>query len=178
LPFIIEPQPGEEIYLQKEFRGSHQHVFAMGVSNQALYLSAQAFALKRDAWYFKRVPLSDVSNVRLVKQKPVYILLLSVVLFLFGMVLSVLMMWNALNPEPGIRPRVSGWPFALAVAGIVIPFIARGRRILIVRMRKGKFKWKPQLAVDKKTRELCAKIQDEILEACKSVGIHVEATNS
>jgi hypothetical protein len=173
LPFIIEPQPGEEVYLQKEFRGSHHHVFAMAVSNQAVYVSAQAFAFKRDAWYFKRVPLSDVRDVRLVKQKPIYILLLSIILFSLGTVVSVLMMWHVLNPEPDMRYRVSGWPFAMAVAGIVIPFIARGRRILIVRMRKGKFKWKPQLAVDKKTRELCANIQDEILEACKKVSITV-----
>jgi hypothetical protein len=99
--------------------------------------------------------------------------MLSVILLSFGTVLSVLMMWRAFNPEPGVPFHVSGWPFALAVAGVIIPFIARGRRILIVRMHKGKFKWKPQLAVDKKTRELCAKIQVEILQACKKVGILV-----
>ena len=159
--------------MQKEFRGSHDHVFAMAVSNQAVYVSAQAFALKRDPWYFKRVPLSDVRDVRLVKQKPIYILLLSVFLFSLGAVLSVLMTWRLLNPEPGVAYHVNGWPFALAVAGMVIPFISRGRRILIVRMRKGRFKWKPQLAVDKKTRKLYANIQDEILEACKKAAISV-----
>jgi len=33
----------------------------MAVSNQALYLSAQKFAVK-DTWYFKRVPLADVDK--------------------------------------------------------------------------------------------------------------------
>ena len=51
MAFIVTAQPGEEIYTQREFRGSHQHVFAMAVSNQALYLSAQKWALKDD-WYF------------------------------------------------------------------------------------------------------------------------------
>jgi len=41
MAFEITPQLGEQVYIQHEFRGSHQHVFAMAVSNQALYLSAQ-----------------------------------------------------------------------------------------------------------------------------------------
>ena len=59
MAFEITPQLGEQLYIQREFRGSHQHVFAMAVSNQALDLSTQKFAM-RDTWYFKRIPLSDV----------------------------------------------------------------------------------------------------------------------
>ncbi len=172
MAFIIEPQPGEDVYLQKEFRGTHGHVFAMAVSNQAVYVSAQAFALKRDAWYFKRVPLSDVREVRLIKHRPIYVILLSAIMVVFGTVLSFLMMWRAFNPMPGVPYRVSGWPFAIAIGGIIIPFIARGRRTLVVRMRKGTFKWKPQLAVDKKTRQVCSNLQDEIVQACEKAGIH------
>lgn len=177
MPFTIDPQPGEKIYLQKEFRGTHGHVFAMGVSNQAIYVSAQKLVLKKDSWYFRRVPLSDVREVRLVKQKPIYLVLLSAIMIVFGAVLSVLMMWRAFHPMPGVPYAVSGWPFAIAIGGIIIPFIARSRRILIVRMRKGTFKWKPQLAVDKKTRELCANLQDEILEACKKAGVHTAVSH-
>ncbi len=173
MPFIIEPEPGEQVYLQKEFRGSHEHVFAMAVSNQAVYVSAQKFALKRDPWYFKRVPLSDVREVQLVKQRPIYIIMISATMIVFGTVLSFLMMWRAFHPMPDVPYAVSGWPFAIAIGGAIIPFIARGRRILIVRMRKGTFKWKPQLAVDKKTRELYSNLQDEIVLACKKVGIHI-----
>jgi hypothetical protein len=173
MAFVVEPQAGEQVYLQKEFRGTHDHVFAMAVSNQAVYVSAQKFALKRDPWYFKRVPLSDVREVRLVKQRPIYIIILSATLFVFGTVLSFLMMWRAFHPMPGVPYEVSGWPFAIAIGGVIIPFIARGRRILIVKMRKGTFKWKPQLAIDKKTRELCSNLQDEIVQACRNVGIHI-----
>src|SRR5437660_6884592 len=93
MPFIVDPQPGKQVYLQKEFRGSHKHVFAMAVSNQAVYVSAQKFTLKRDPWYFKRVPLSDVREVRLVKQRPIYVILLSAIMIVFGAVVSFLMMW-------------------------------------------------------------------------------------
>jgi hypothetical protein len=171
MPFIVDPQPGEQVYVQKEFRGSHDRIFAMAVSNQAVYVSAQKFALKRDPWYFKRVPLSDVRAVRLIKQRAIYLIMLAESMIVFGAVLSILMMWRAFNPMPGVPYEVSGWPFAIAVGGIIIPFIARGRKTLIVKMNKGTFKWKPQLAVDKKTRELCANIQDEVLQACKKAGI-------
>jgi hypothetical protein len=173
MPFIVDPQPGEQVYLQKEFRGSHDHVFAMAVSNQAVYVSAQKFALKRDPWYFKRVPLSDVKEVRLVKQRPIYVIMLSAIMIVFGTTLSFLMMWRALNPMPGVPFKVSGWPFAIAIGGIIIPFIARGRKILVVRMLKSTFRWKPQLAVDKKTRELCSNLQDEIVQACRKAGVHI-----
>ena len=173
MPFIIEAEPGEEIYLQKEFRGSHDHVFAMAVSNQAVYLSTQKLALKRDPWYFKRVPLNEVEEVRLVKQRTVYVLLLGLLMIIFGGILSFLMMWRAFNPMAGVAYHISGWPFAILVGGFIIPLIARGRKTLIVRMRKGKFKWKPQLAVDKKTREQCSHIQDELVKACRRAGIPI-----
>jgi hypothetical protein len=171
MPFTIDQQPGEEVFIQREFRGSHDHVFAMAVSNQAVYVSVQKLVLKRDPWDFKRVPLSEVKEVRLIKQRSVYILLLSLLMISFGGVLSFLMMWRAFNPVPGAAYYVSGWPFAIVVGGVIIPFIARRRKTLIVRMRKGRFKWKPQLAVDRKTRELCSHIQDELVAACKRVGI-------
>jgi hypothetical protein len=62
MPFVVDPQPGEEVYLHKEFRGSHDHVFAMAVSNLALYLPVQKLVLKRDSWSFNRVPLSDAGG--------------------------------------------------------------------------------------------------------------------
>ena len=113
MPFTIDPQLDEEVYLQREFRGSHDHVFAMAVSNQAVYVSAQKLALKRDPWYFKRIPLNEVEEARLVKQRPVYVLLVGLLMISFGGILSVLMMWRAFNPMPGVAYHVSGWPLAI-----------------------------------------------------------------
>src|SRR5258705_13745854 len=102
MPFTIDPQPCEEVYLQREFRGSHKHVFAMAVSNQAVYVSAQKLALKRDPWYFKRIPLLEVEEVRLIKPRPIYFLLLGLVMILVGGITSFVMMWRVLYPTPGI----------------------------------------------------------------------------
>src|SRR5258708_36753313 len=107
MPFVVDPQPGEEVYREREFRGSYGHVFAIAVSNQAVYLPAQKFALKKDPWYFMRIPLSEVKEVRLLKQKPIFILTLSALMIFFGGVTAFLMMWYALRGEP---IRVCGRP--------------------------------------------------------------------
>ena len=175
MPFIVEAQPGEEIYIQKEFRGSHGHVFGMAVSNQALYIPAQKMTLKSDSWYFKRIPLSEVEEVSVSSHKPVYIYLVSLILIVSGMLMIYLMMAPVLRGEEG---RVSGWPLAILIAGLIIPFVTRGRQILTVKMQKGHFKWKPQLAIDRKTRDTCSTIQTEILSACRKAGIKTRAFNA
>ena len=169
MPFSVDPQPGEEVYLFREFRGSHGNVFAMAVSNQAIYLPTQKLVLRRDPWCFKRVLLSDVTEVSVKKQRAVWIYLFSAAMIIFGGVATFLMMRSALLRMPGTK--VSGLPIAIFVCGLVVPFIARGRATLYVELSKGKFKWKPQLAVDKKTRETQSKLQDEIIQACKKAGI-------
>jgi len=141
----------------------------MAVSNQAIYLPTQKLVLKRDAWCFKRVPLSEVTEVSVTKQKAVWIYLLSAVMIVFGGVTTFLMMRSALLQMPG--SKVSGLPIAIFVCGLVVPFVSRGRTTLVVKLSKGKFKWKPQLAVDKKTRETQSQLQDDILQACRKAGI-------
>jgi len=172
MPFTVDPQPGEEVYVLKEFRGSHGHVFAMAVSNQAIYLPTQKLVLKRDAWCFRRVRLSEVTEVNVRKQKAVWIYLMSAGMIIFGGVATFMMMRSALLQMPG--SKVSGLPIAILVCGLVVPFIARGRATLVVKLSKGRFKWKPQLAVDKKTRETQAKIQDDILQACKKALLKIK----
>jgi len=170
-PSSITAEPGEEIYLHREFKGSHGHVFAMAVSNQAVYVSTQRLALQNDGWFLKRVPLKDVREVSLVRPRPGRTYVLSGVMMVGGLVLSTLMMWQALNPMPGAPYVVSGVPFAVAVAGLVLPVVAKGRRTLLVTFNRGSFKWRPQFAVDKKTRETCNTIQNELLVACERAGL-------
>ena len=91
-------------------------------------------------------------------------------MIVFGGVTLSVMMWYAIREEAN---RVSGWPLAILVGGIVIPFIAPGRRTLVVMMKNGEYKWKPQLAVDRKTRKTTSRLQDEIVQACRKAGIQV-----
>ncbi|HYX30947.1 MAG TPA: hypothetical protein VE863_20585 [Pyrinomonadaceae bacterium] len=170
-PFSLTLEASEEIRLHKEFRGSHDHVFTMAVTNQAVYVSTQKLGFKNNGWYLKRVPLSEVKNVSLLRQRSLYSYGAGGLMIVAGTVLSILMMWALLHPVPGVVYHVSGWPFAIAIGGFVVPFIAKGRRVLLVRFNRGKFRWKPQLAIDKKTRETCRAIQEEILTTCRKLGL-------
>src|SRR5260370_41368526 len=111
MPFIVDPQPGEEVYVLREFSGSHGHVFAMAVSNQAIYLPTQKLGLKGDAWCFKPVPLSEITAVSLRKQKAVWIYLLSAVMIIFGGVTTFMMVPSALLPMSGSKGN--GLPIAI-----------------------------------------------------------------
>jgi len=112
--------------------------------------------------------LSEIVEVSLARQKSRYIYLVSFLLIVSGLSLIYFMMAPVLRGEGG---RVSGWPLAILVAGLVIPFVARGRHILSVKLNRGHYKWKPQLALDRKTRTIYATIQTEILAACRKAGI-------
>src|SRR5205085_1155295 len=131
------------------------------------------FTLKTDPWYFKRVLLNEIEQVKLKRQRYFLLLIVSVIMFLFGSAISFQMIWHNLHPLPGEMLHGSGWPIAVAVAGIIIPFISRGRRILTVETLNKNYSWKPQLAVDRKTRNICSRIQDEVLQACIRAGVRI-----
>src|SRR5260370_14226928 len=103
MPFIVDPQPGEEVYVLREFSGSHGHVFAMAVSNQAIYLPTQKLVLKRDAWCFRRVRLSEVTEVNVRKQKAVWIYLMSAGMIIFAAVATFMMMRSAFLQLPASK---------------------------------------------------------------------------
>jgi hypothetical protein len=84
--------------------------------------------------------------------------------------LSILMMWKAMDPATG-EYTVSGWPFAMAIGGVVIPFVSRGRKSLVVVTNYGEYQWKPQISIDRATRTRGAQIQSELLGACRRAGI-------
>jgi hypothetical protein len=172
MAFKVDPQPGEEIYLHREFRGSHKHLFGIAISNQAIYLPEQKWlTLKKDTWHFRRYPLSEVKAVQLKKQRPIPLFLASIAMLLFGTASATVMMWRSLHWQPGEVTYVSGWPFAIAVGGLVLPFLARKRRTLLIFTTSKMYKWKPQLAVDKQTRMTSAELQDSVIRACSKAGI-------
>jgi hypothetical protein len=66
MPFVIEPEMGETIILEAEYAASEKSVpFAFGITNRAIFLPAKKTFAMKDPWYFRRVPLSDVREVRI-----------------------------------------------------------------------------------------------------------------
>jgi hypothetical protein len=71
MPFVVEPEAGETIILEAEYAACEKsEPFAFGITNQAIFLPAKKTFPMKDPWYFRRVPLSDVREVRIRRLKP------------------------------------------------------------------------------------------------------------
>lgn len=169
---LICLEPGEQLIFEDlvEAKNSKQKPFVFGVTDRAvLFLQEKHFA--RESWRIERIPLTNIVQVFLARQKRWFMLALSAFLFLTGLVMCVIMMKNQLYGVPG--SKASGVPFGLLVAGLVLPFISKGRRILVVQTKDKLFKWKPQLVVDKKSRARIESLQQNAIAACRQAGIHI-----
>jgi hypothetical protein len=78
-----------------------------------------------------------------------------------------------LKSQPGAH-HVSGWPIAVFVGGIILPFAAKGRYGLHVTTSEKKFKWKPPMVVDKASKDKVAETLTAIRGACESAGLRVK----
>lgn len=169
----ISLDENEKLIFSDSFQADEYSIpFSFAVSNLAIFVSKEKHFAK-DSWYLEKIPIEEVKRVFLRKERSVFILIISILLFVSGSVFAFIMMSNALNQEAGTR--ISGVPFAMIVAGLIMPFLAKGRSVLLVETTKETFKWKPKLVIDKKSRNHIKKFQAEILNVCKSLGIETSA---
>jgi hypothetical protein len=168
-----ELEPNEAIALQIAFKVSEKSAaFNFAVSNQALYWPAtKAFAMN-DATYFKRIRNNEVSEVCVRRLPPYGLWLIAALMVVAGLAIAILMLLPLINQESGTH-TVSGWPFAILVGGILLPFAAKGRLGLEVRTHDKKFRWKPPLVVDKASKQKIQATFDEIIASCKKSGLRV-----
>ena len=85
------------------------------------------------------------------------------------MLLPFLMQWEG-------KFRVSGWPLALIICGLLMPLAARGRRRLTVQMARGCYRWTPPLVVDGPSKREVASTLASIVDACRTAGIRAHPT--
>jgi hypothetical protein len=168
-----ELEPNEKLALQIAFKVSEKAaVFNFAVSDQALYWPAtKAFAMN-DATYFKRIRNNEISDVLVRRLPPYGFWIIAALMLVVGLVSAVFMMLPLIHQEPGTH-TVSGWPFAIFVGGILLPFAARGRLGLEVRTQGKKFRWQPPLVVDKISKQKIQATFDEIIAACEKAGLRV-----
>ena len=174
MAYIPELEPNEKLVLQISFKVSEKAVtFNFAVSDQALYWPAiKGFVLKGDPTYFKRIRNNEITEVR-VRRLPAYGLwIIAALMLVVGLTTSIFMMLPLINQEPGTH-TVSGWPFAIFVGGVLLPFAARGRLGLEVRTHGKKFRWKPPLVVDKASKQKIQATFDEIITGCEKSGLRV-----
>jgi hypothetical protein len=173
MAYKAELEPNETLALQIAFKVSEKATaFNFAVSDKALYWPAtKAFAVK-DATYFKRLRNNEISDVCVRRLPPYGLWIVAVLMVLAGLATSYFMFASLINHEPG-EHRVSGWPIAIFVGGILLPLAARGRLGLEVRTHDKKFRWKPPFVVDKASKQKIQATFDEIIVACEKSGLRV-----
>jgi len=173
MAYKVIPEVGEEVALNLEFRVSEKSApFFFAISNRALYIPRTKLIAKSDPYYFERVPLQKVRHVNVRRLPPYGFWIVAAVMILIGGFTTYAMLEPLVGKEPG-RHRVSGWPPAILVGGILLPFAARGRSGLEIWYNGGKFRWKPAMVVGREPRQKIADTFSSILAACEKVGVPV-----
>lgn len=164
---------GEMVTTRVELRlSSKAQPFYFAVSNRAIYIPRVKLIAKSDPYHFERVPLNQLQKVAVQRLRPFALWLLASLMIPAGLFTTLFMMEPLLKNVPGTY-HVSGWPFAILVGGMLIPFAAKGRFGLEVRFQGGKYLWKPPLVVDKASREKVADTLQTLVNAMQGVGVQV-----
>jgi hypothetical protein len=74
------------------------------------------------------------------------------------------------NNQPESTKAI-GYSAALLIVGFILPFFAKGRRALVIRMIDETYRWKPRLVVDRASRFEIEQLQNDFFYACRRVGI-------
>ena len=172
MPVDIDPLPNERTIVNVKYRPSSRSVpFALGITDQAVYVPARKLWARDDPWYIKRIPIAQVRQV-IVKRTPAIAILFVAALMVAG---GLFFLYFIVDPiVHGQGGRVSGWPLAILIGGILLPFVARGRRSLRIIYTDGKYSWTPPIVVDKRSRDYIQQLLDHIIGGFRSAGVSVE----
>jgi hypothetical protein len=173
MAFRLELESGEKLTLQIAFKASKNDIFNFAVSDRALYWPARKmFVMKGDPTYFKRIRNDEILEVCVRRLPPYGLWLAAVFMILIGSAITILMLAPLVEHEPG-KHQVSGWPFAIVVGGLLMPFAAKGRLRFEVRTQRDVFRWKSQLVFDQASKEKIRTTFETIATACKESGLRV-----
>ncbi|HSY18813.1 MAG TPA: hypothetical protein VK815_10785 [Candidatus Acidoferrales bacterium] len=173
MSYHVDPEIGEKVEANIELCLSKKSKpFYFAVSDRAIYIPRVKLIAKSDPYYFERVPLSQVIHVAVRRLPPYALWLLAGLMIVGGLLTTFWMMEPVLRKEPGDH-RISGWPIAVFVGGILLPFAARGRFGLDIEYGGGKYRWRPPLVVDKASKQEIADTFQTIIAACEKGGTRV-----
>lgn len=174
MAYTVDLEPGEQIIEELAFTVSNDvQPFHFVVTNRALYVPAKKLIAVSDPYYYRRVPHHEVSEVTIRRMRPYALWFLAGVMFIVGLVVTLLMMSQFSGGYVPREYKVSGWPAAICVGGLLIPFAAHGRRGLLIRWASGSFRWKPPLVIDRASKQRIAENFQDIAAACREAKLNV-----
>jgi hypothetical protein len=145
-----------------------------GVTEQAVY-GAREQHFREAAWKLERIPHSEIIRISLSEEKSFRVLILGGLVFAAGLIMTVGFAWNIYNALPGTRVPLVPWPLIFMAAGIAMPILGRGRRILAVRTRRKTYKWKVGLFEAKKNE--MQTLQTRFIDACRRADLPVSESD-
>lgn len=168
MSFDVKLEESEQLIALLSFMASKQsEAFHVAITDRALFLPRKKLFAVKDPTYCERVPLNRVIEANVKKLSPFFLWTLALIMVLVGTVTTVLMMLPIFKGEGG---HVSGFPPAIAVVGLVIPFVARRRHGLSISIVNEVFLWKPPLLVDKASRSEVEHFLSQAADALRQAG--------
>ena len=138
-----------------------------GVSDRALFIARERF-LKLQAYTMERIPLSDVKEVVLSRQRGPWTWIKWAIVLAFG-ITSMFAMWIGLTLAPDVKPGLFGMaPVAFIVVGLGMLIDSRWRLVLTIRTKNKDWTWLPNI-FDK--RDEVRDLREGFLNACRNVRI-------
>jgi len=172
MPFDISLEEDEQLIANLSFKASRNSApFHIAVSNRAIFLPRKKFFAVKDPTYCERVPLSRVVEAKIKKLDPFILWSLALLMVVGGTATTGLMLLPILRGEGG---QFSGYPPAVALVGLVIPFIASRRFGLSISMTDEAFLWKPPLLVDSASRRAVQLFLAQVAAAFRQAGVDVK----
>lgn len=172
MPFDISLEDGERLIANLSFMvPKDSAAFHIAVTDRAVFLPRKKFFAVKDPAYCERVPLNRVGEAKIKRLSPFFLWTVALLMVVGGTVTTGLMMLPVLWGEGG---HLSGYPPAVAVVGLVIPFIAKRRYGLSISIVDEAFLWKPRLHVDRASRNALEIFLTQAADALRQAGVSVK----
>ena len=171
MPFEINLEEGERLIASLSFVvPKDPEAFRIAVTDRAVFLPRKKFFAVKDPTYCERVLLSQVVDAKVKTLNPFFLWTLALLMVIAGAVTTGLMLLPVLRGEGG---KVSGYRPAVAIVGLVIPFVSRRRYGLSISIVDEAFLWKPRLHVDRASRTALNVFLTQAAVALRQAGVKV-----
>ena len=86
MPIDIDPPSNERVLVNVRYRASaRSEPFALGVTDQAVYVPAKKLWARDDPWFIQRVPITQVHHVIVKKTRTIAILVVAALMVALGL---------------------------------------------------------------------------------------------
>ena len=166
MSFELDLNENEQCFYYQGMESSRP--MCLGVSDQAIFFARELF-LKIEAYTMQRIPLEDVKEVVLSRERGPRVWIKWSMVLAFG-IISMIVMAIGLSLSPNSKPSVFGTagPLVFVIVGLAMLIDGRWRLVLTIKTETKEYRWRPHI-FDK--RDEVTDLREGFLAACRYVGI-------